>query len=158
MAEQGTNNRRTRRAARKLNHPNKKGPTAAPSSPEPTGPEEPVGRFWCRPDGVFRYEQKKRGDTDRKTGNWIWVCSPLYVIAHTRDANSRSWGKVIQLVDLDNEVHEFVVPNAQFASDGRELRECLLDRGLAMAPGATARQALMEYLTTTDPEIGRAHV
>ena len=158
MADQGTNNRRTRRAAKKLNESKKKGPTGIPSIPEPAGPEEHIEKLWCRPDGVFRYETPKRGDTDGKNGKWIWVCSPLYVIAHTRDANSKSWRKVVQLVDRDNTVHEFVVPNAQFAGDGRELREGLLDRGLSMAPGATARQAVMEYLATADPEERRTCV
>ena len=39
-----------------------------------------------------------------------WLSSPITVLAHTRDDNSESWGRLVQFSDLDQHCHELTIP------------------------------------------------
>lgn len=87
-------------------------------------------------------------------GEWIRVCSPLEVLALTRDDDSEAWGRLVEVVDLDGVRHQWALPAEMLAGSGEEYRRRLLDLGLRIEPGDGARKALHEYLS--QPVEGRA--
>ena len=48
--------------------------------------------------------------------------------------------------------HRWAMPMEMLKGSGEELRGELLRLGLQIAPGIKARQGLMEYITTTQPD------
>ncbi len=108
----------------------------------------PRGRakFECRSDGVYY----RPGDQQPEEA--IWVCSPLEVLARTRNTNSEEHGRLLRLTDPDGKLHVWAMPNRLLSGDGTAIREHLLSLGLTIAPTSTARQALNKYLMTTLPE------
>lgn len=48
-----------------------------------------------------------------KDGNPLpprWICSPLYVVAKTRDAQSGEWGRLLEWQDDDGITHQWAMP------------------------------------------------
>jgi hypothetical protein len=41
-----------------------------------------------------------------------WICSPLYVVAKTRDAQSGEWGRLLEWQDDDGITHQWAMPLA----------------------------------------------
>jgi putative DNA primase/helicase len=82
----------------------------------------------------------------------VLVCGPFEALARTRDDNGESWGVLLTWTDGDGRAHEWAMPRSILAGDGREVRAHLLDKGLYVAPGRSAREALMTYLSAVAPE------
>jgi uncharacterized protein (DUF927 family) len=125
----------------------------APSDTKPRGRRrrnEP--RFRVVGDGVEKRFERENKDTGETETEWRWICSPLRVLAQTRDPNGDDWGKLLEIRDQDGKVKQWAMPNALLASDGAALREKLLGLGLLISPGPFARAALMEYLASAAPE------
>src|SRR5437762_2403985 len=136
-----------------------------PVSPEKSEPDTPSDtkpkcrkrrrnepRFRVVADSLERRVERENKETGETESEWRWVCSPLRVLAQTRDPNGEDWGKLLEIRDQDGKVKQWAMPNALLASDGAALREKLLGLGLMLAPGAFARAALMEYLASAAPE------
>jgi uncharacterized protein (DUF927 family) len=102
--------------------------------------------FRLRTGGVYYAAEDKDGNID-----WQWVCSPLQVLAVTRDADAREHGRLLRIEHLDGGVHEWAMPMSLLAGDGVGYREHLLSLGLRIAVGRRARDRLHEYLSTTLP-------
>ena len=83
----------------------------------------------------------------------IWICSPLHVIAITRDHNNENHGRLLQFYDSDNKIHEWPMPMELLAADGAEYRKILLSMGLQIAPGRKVREALTIYIQTAEPAL-----
>lgn len=81
----------------------------------------------------------------------IHVCGALDAIARTRDEQGENWGVLLGWSDSDGRRHEWAMPRSLLATDGREVRATLLDRGLYVSPMEGARKALMAYLSAFDP-------
>lgn len=60
----------------------------------------------------------------------IWVCSPLEVLAITRDHNNENHGKLLQFYDYDGMEHRWAMPLELLAGDGTVYRQFLLSGGL----------------------------
>jgi putative DNA primase/helicase len=105
----------------------------------------PPRGFQIRPRGIFR-EVKADGKED-----WVWLCSPLRVLALPRDRSGTGWGRLVEITDPDGALHRWAIPARMFAGDGAELRSGLLDMGLNLAPGRQARDALSELLLRWQP-------
>jgi putative DNA primase/helicase len=75
-----------------------------------------------------------------------WICSPLYVIAKTRDAKSGEWGRLIEWRDDDLVKHQWAMPLALLQEDASEVRRELASLGLAISPNRAARDLLASYL------------
>lgn len=76
-----------------------------------------------------------------------FVCAPLNVVARTRDANSEAWGFLVRFHDPDGEEKEWnILASLLATSDGGDVIRGLLDRGLFIGAGPTARRRLLEYL------------
>jgi putative DNA primase/helicase len=94
-------------------------------------------------------------ETDEDTGHQKlkWVCSPLAVLAKSRDHENREWGRVVEVVDPDGVKHVVTLPATMGPSvgDGAELRRILVSCGLEIASGLKARHRLHDYITMSEP-------
>ncbi|MEM6742958.1 MAG: DUF927 domain-containing protein [Pseudomonadota bacterium] len=118
-------------------------PDAGPPSERPEG--IPRG-YRLREDGVYRRVEDKDGKPI-----WIWLCSPIQVLALPRDRHGRGWGRLLEVTDPDGRKHRWSAPMRLFAGDGTELRAVLMDLGFDLAPGPAARAATMEMLSRWRP-------
>ena len=76
-----------------------------------------------------------------------WIVQAL-----VRDKASENWGRLLELTDADGQLHRWAMPMEMLKGSGEELRGELLRLGLQIAPGMKARQGLVEYITTTQPD------
>jgi putative DNA primase/helicase len=98
-----------------------------------------------RPDGLYRLAQGRERPEFR-------VCSPFEVVALTRDERNTSWGILLRWKDSEGQPHEWAMPRALLAGDGKEIRARLLNEGLSIEPHRHAREALMQYLGEAKPD------
>jgi putative DNA primase/helicase len=108
-------------------------------------------RFRVDADGVKKRVERENRENGQITIEWHWICSPLRVVAATRDPDGEEWGRLLEITDLDGTVKTWPMPMSLLAGDGAQLREKLLGLGLMIASGATARAALTEYITSAVP-------
>ena len=116
-------------------------------------PHEIQGPWHCvrepgvRPPGVY-FEEEAHNGGDKELH---WVCSPLDVLADTRNASNEDWGRLLAITDRDGVAKEWPMPMNLLAGDSADLRKNLLDKGLVMAPGRKARERLEHYVQTWEP-------
>lgn len=101
--------------------------------------------FLSRPDGVYYREPSKNGDERTP----VWLCSPLQVVAQTRDA-SGGWGLYLAVQDPLGETHHWAMPRSMMGGNGTAYREELLRMGLRL--GYNGNKRLYEYLMSASPE------
>lgn len=89
--------------------------------------------FQVRENGIFYRVEDSQGNI-----SWEWVCSPLRVLALTRNGEGREWGRLIEVVDPDGQAHRWAMPMEALAGSGEECRRELLSMGLRLAPGKGA--------------------
>jgi putative DNA primase/helicase len=134
-------------------------PTSPPAAgaPPPERDDDDAGEhFEVTPQGVFW-----NGRTwDKDARRWrevrpLFVCSPLHVVAVTRDTGGSGFGRLVSFTDLDGRQKELVLPSPLFAGGkGDELRGKLMSEGLPrIALEAQAQRKLMEYLMHTAPPV-----
>ncbi|WGD29876.1 DUF927 domain-containing protein [Ancylobacter sp. WKF20] len=112
--------------------------------------EEVLPLFKSDSTGVFKLcEFKEMGESRRE---YRWFCSPLTVVAQTRDADGRNWGRLLRVLDRDGRSSEWAMPMELLAGDGSEYRRELLRMGLIPAPGNKAREHLHEFICTQRPK------
>ena len=85
-------------------------------------------------------------DKDGKEMPPRWICSPLYVVAKTRDAKSGEWGRLLEWQDDDGVKHQWAMPLALLQGDASEVRRELARLGLTITPSKTGRDFLTSYL------------
>lgn len=100
------------------------------------------GRFEVSPQGVFFIGTDKEGNEQPPR----WICSPLYVVAMTRDAKSGEWGRLLEWRDDDGVRHQWAMPQELLQGDGSDMRRELARQGLSIAPDKAARDLLASYL------------
>ncbi|KAF0235300.1 MAG: hypothetical protein FD177_54 [Desulfovibrionaceae bacterium] len=104
------------------------------------------------PQGWFPFKVKNDGvyflEDD---GEPSWLCSPLAVLAMTRDGEGREWGRLLEVVDSDGQAHRWAMPMSALAGDGQEYRRELLSLGLRVASGKGPKR-LHDFLTLSRPE------
>lgn len=100
--------------------------------------------------GCFRLNDKGLSFVGSdKDGNQLpprWICSPIKVIAKTRDAKNGEWGRLLEWQDDDGVLHQWIMPLALLQGDAAEVRRQLAYLGLNIAPSKTARDLLASYL------------
>ena len=79
-------------------------------------------------------------------GKARWICSPLNVLALTRDEANGNWGRLLSFKDRDRTAHKWAMPMAMLKTDGAELRGELLRQGLEIATGLSERKLLIDYI------------
>jgi uncharacterized protein (DUF927 family) len=107
----------------------------------------PAG-FRHRRDGHVEY---RIGEDKEGEPIWAWLCSPIQVLAITRDRDQHAWGRLLRVATPDGHWHRWAMPMELIAGDGTELRRVLLDLGLHFATGAKARAALIQFLSSSEP-------
>ncbi|MBA1230873.1 DUF927 domain-containing protein [Pseudomonas viridiflava] len=129
---------------------------SAPEEPEPTlkaktkptakRPAKPKndlmpGGFRLTPEGVFY-----AGDD----GEARPVCSPLEILARTRDDRGHNWGLLVEFDDPDGAKKRWNIPARTMTGDfGKDVLGPLVDMGLRLAgsrSGRNARNDLQSYL------------
>ncbi|WP_122500672.1 DUF927 domain-containing protein [Pseudomonas viridiflava] len=129
---------------------------SAPEEPEPTPkaktkptakrPAKPKndlmpGGFRLTPEGVFY-----AGDD----GEARPVCSPLEILARTRDDKGHNWGLLVEFDDPDGAKKRWNIPARTMTGDfGKDVLGPLVDMGLRLAgsrSGRNARNDLQSYL------------
>lgn len=102
-------------------------------------------------DGVYWVDSAEQENGEKKAP--LWICSPLKVIAETRDSNQSNWGRWLQWKDADSSVHSWACPSEILAaSDTADFRRELARNGLLISPNSRARQKLCEYVLAHTPE------
>lgn len=104
---------------------------------QPTTYQYGGGTFEVRKDGVH-YCEDGRGD--------MFICSPLRVIASTRDGKSSDWGALLEWHDRDGIRHQWSMPMELLQGDGNDVRRELVRQGMQISTDRRARDLLSAYL------------
>lgn len=99
-------------------------------------------------NGVY-WRPPSQGDSEPEP---VFVCSPLRIVARTRDTQQKSHGRVLEFDDADGHRHQWVMPMSLLAGDGTEYRAILLAMGLELSTNRKARGLLDEYIQRARPE------
>lgn len=90
-------------------------------------------------------------DQDGKTKPPEWICSPLAVVAMTRNQDGDGWGYLLSFTDSIGHAKQWAMPSRMLSGDGGEYRSTLLDMGLRIAQSSRARNLLSQYIQTRQP-------
>lgn len=100
--------------------------------------------------GWFRLNKKGLsfigGDKEGNQPIPRWICSPIKVVAKTRDDKSGEWGRLLEWKDDDGVTHQWAMPLALLQGDSADVRRELARLGLNISPSKTARDLLASYL------------
>lgn len=102
---------------------------------------EPTGR------GVFYHGVEK----DMRLPA-LWICSPLYVAAYTRDERGENWGRLLEFTDRDSNRHTWAAPQQLHKGSGEELRGELLRLGVEITTHQYGRRLFGDYLQQWRPD------
>lgn len=95
-------------------------------------------------------------ETESENGSirkiWVPFCSELNILALTRDENSEAWGRLLEVVDRDGKRHQWAMPLSLTAGSGEVLRAELLSLGLEIEHRRDAKNWLLEYLMSAEPD------
>ncbi|WP_130926427.1 DUF927 domain-containing protein [Pseudomonas sp. Sample_14] len=119
----------------------KQKPKAAPKRPTKSKKDLMPGGFRLTSEGVFY-----AGDD----GEARPVCSPLAILARTRDDKGQNWGLLVEFDDPDGTKKRWNIPARTMTGDfGKDVLGPLVDMGLRLAgsrSGRNARNDLQSYL------------
>lgn len=104
------------------------------------------GRFELYHDGLFfvKYNDDDPANITFKFKSFI--CSPIEIIAKTRDTNSGTWGILLQWRDDDSVLHTWSMPLSLLQGDAREYRKELASQGLNITTNPKQRSYLDTYI------------
>ncbi|USQ14918.1 DUF927 domain-containing protein [Legionella lytica] len=109
---------------------------------QPVSCEYAGGNFKLTAKGIYFIGNDKEG----KSLPPRWICSPLHVVAKTRDAKSGEWGRLLEWQDDDKVTHQWAMPLALLQGDSIDVRRELARLGLSISPSKSARDLLASYL------------
>lgn len=98
------------------------------------------GFFETTEDGVWFV--KDNNDDKQK----LFICSPIIILAKTRDDSSNGWGRLLQWLDDAGMLHTWAVPMQHFQTDGADVRKVLSDRGVTISVNGYERKLFLFYL------------
>jgi len=104
------------------------------------------GRFELYHDGLFFVKYNDDDPANITFKFKAFVCSPIEVIAKTRDTNSGTWGRLLQWRDDDNIKHQWSMPLSLLQGDAREYRKELASQGLSITTNGKQRSYLDTYI------------
>lgn len=81
----------------------------------------------------------------------IFVCAPLQVLAYARNDRHENYSKLLEFIDPDGKIHEWLMPQELLSGDGGEVRKTLLSMGLKIGEEKRAKDLLTRYLLSCDP-------
>ncbi|WP_052359996.1 DUF927 domain-containing protein [Solidesulfovibrio alcoholivorans] len=86
--------------------------------------------FQVRENGIYFRTEDNDGNPE-----WHWLCSPLKVLALTREGDDLEWGRLVEVRDPDGNAHRWAMPMRALRGSGDDLRGELMAMGLCLAPG-----------------------
>ena len=104
------------------------------------------GRFELYHDGLFFVKYDKSNPSNILYKQKVFVCSPIEVIAKTRDESSATWGRLLQWRDDDGVLHQWLMPLDLLQGDTREYRRELARQGLSITTNNRQRSYLDAYI------------
>jgi len=104
------------------------------------------GRFELYHDGLFFVKYNDDDPANITFKFKAFVCSPIEIIAKTRDTNSGTWGRLLQWRDDDNIKHQWSMPLSLLQGDAREYRKELASQGLSITTNPKQRSYLDTYI------------
>ena len=104
------------------------------------------GRFELYHDGLFFVKYNDDDPANITFKSKAFVCSPIEVIAKTRDTSSGTWGRLLQWRDDDGVLHTWSMPLALLQGDAREYRKELASQGLNITTNPKQRSYLDTYI------------
>ncbi|WP_201629456.1 DUF927 domain-containing protein [Psychrobacter maritimus] len=104
------------------------------------------GRFELYHDGLFFVKYNDDDPANITFKFKAFICSPIEVIAKTRDISSGTWGRLLQWRDDDSELHTWSMPLALLQGDAREYRKELASQGLNITTNPKQRSYLDTYI------------
>ena len=104
------------------------------------------GRFELYHDGLFFVKYNDDDPANITFKFKAFICSPIEVIAKTRDTSSGTWGRLLQWRDDDSELHTWSMPLALLQGDAREYRKELASQGLSITTNPKQRSYLDTYI------------
>ncbi len=104
------------------------------------------GRFELYHDGLFFVKYNDDDPANITFKFKAFVCSPIEVIAKTRDTGSTTWGRLLQWHDDDNVKHQWLMPLSLLQGDTREYRKELASQGLNITTNPKQRSYLDTYI------------
>ena len=86
-----------------------------------------MDKFYLNDEGVWH---EPPAPPSKATGEQsdpvpIWVCSPLEILAITRDHDNENHGKLLRFYDYDKVEHRWPMPLELLAGDGSTYRQVL---------------------------------
>jgi len=90
----------------------------------------------------------------QQDGESKFLCGPIRVLGITRDSdNRRNYGLLIEWINLDNKTIRQIFPRKQIINEnGRQLKEVLVDTGLAVSNRARTWEHIITFLTQSTPK------
>jgi putative DNA primase/helicase len=82
----------------------------------------------------------------------IWVCSPLEILAITRDKDNKNHGKLLRFYDYDGLEHRWPMPMELLAGCGTSYRQILLSEGVQILEGRLGRDLLSKFIQNSNPK------
>lgn len=104
------------------------------------------GRFELYHDGLFFVKYNDDDPANITFKFKAFICSPIEVIAKTRDTNSGTWGRLLQWRDDDSILHTWSMPLSLLQGDAREYRRELASQGLNITTNPKQRSYLDPYI------------
>lgn len=101
-------------------------------------------QFITRPDGIY-YLERGRGGTRVP----VWVCSPLKILAHTRNFDGQEWGYYIEVLDAEGQAHTWAMSARLLANGGCNFCSQLMALGLKVG-GSKGKHLLSLYLNSAE--------
>ncbi|MBR7783325.1 DUF927 domain-containing protein [Undibacterium luofuense] len=123
------------------------GVTTRKAKPTDAGAGSAKPFFTASDEGVF-YHAFHEGEALPA----LKICSPLRVVARTRDASSSEWGYLLELPDPDGHIKRWAMPSRMLSGDGTQYRADLLSLGLMIEPGQKPRNLLTTYIQTAEAD------
>lgn len=144
----GMKNPRDLSTVGRINNAEHKPAQPDPITPEEIEPEKPIfPHFILEESGVYVVE----ADNNGKPKVPQLICSPLRVLASSRDSSGSNWGRLLELRDRDGRWKSWAMPMEFTANDGTEYRRILLQMGLEIYAGKKGQKYLSEYISKASP-------
>lgn len=104
------------------------------------------GRFELYHDGLFFVKYNDDDPANITFKFKAFICSPIEIIAKTRDTSSGTWGRLLQWRDDDSVLHTWSMPLSLLQGDAREYRKELASQGLNITTNPKQRSYLDTYI------------
>jgi len=116
-----------------------------------TTPAMEYGKGYIKPyiDGLYYIVDDKNGSSPKREK----ICSPIKVVARSRNVDHSQWGIVLEWLDKSNTLHTWSVPIELIQSDSRKYRRELARRGLVVSTKKYLQDALDFFLNNHPIEI-----